>query len=125
MIDHVSLGVSDLARAIGFYDTILQPLGYVRLWSSERGAGYGRSGSDEALALFAVGELARPPGPGWHLALTAPNRAAVDRFHAAAVRTGGSDEGAPGLRAHYGRGYYAAFVRDPDGHKLEAVCHES
>ncbi len=126
MIDHLSLGVSDLPRAAAFYDAILLPLGYVRLWSKERGVGYGRSGDrDEPLALFATGGRARVSSAGWHLALTATSRQAVDGFHAEALRMGGSDEGGPGLRAHYGAGYYAAFVRDLDGHKIEAVCHEA
>ncbi len=126
MIDHVSLGVSDLARAAAFYDAILAPLGYVRLWSTENGVGYGKHGDrDEPLALVTLGERARAPGAGWHLALTATSRQAVDGFHAAAMRMGGTDDGAPGLRTHYGAGYYAAFVRDLDGYKLEAVCHES
>jgi catechol 2,3-dioxygenase-like lactoylglutathione lyase family enzyme len=70
VIDHISLGVSDLARAGAFYDAILSPLGYVRLWSNERGVGYGTPGSrDEPLAIFNVGDRASAPGPGWHLAL--------------------------------------------------------
>ncbi len=126
MIDHISLGVSDLARAAAFYDAVLTPLGYVCLVSKERGVGYGTQGAkDEAFAILAAGENAKPPGAGCHLALTAPNRQAVDSFHATALRMGAVDEGAPGLRPHYGDGYYAAFVRDLDGYRLEAVCHES
>ena len=123
MIDHVSLGVSDLERSIAFYDAVLAPLGYRRLWSNERGAGYGVQGIDEPLAILATGDRARAAGAGTHLALTARSHAAVDGFHTAAIGLGASDEGAPGLRPHYGDGYYAAFVLDPDGHKLEAVCH--
>ena len=125
MIDHLSLGVSDLARAIAFYDAVLAPLGYVRLWKSERGAGYGSPGmKDEPFAIHEAGHDARPPGRGWHLALTAHSRQAVDDFHASAVRLGAVDDGAPGLRPQYGPGYYAAFVRDLDGYKVEAVFHE-
>jgi catechol 2,3-dioxygenase-like lactoylglutathione lyase family enzyme len=97
----------------------------VRVWSSERGLGYGppnRDG-DEKLALFlqsaAVEQLAA--GPGFHLALEAPDRSSIDRFHAAAIAAGGKDMGAPGPRPNFGKTYYAAFVLDPDGHKLEAV----
>jgi catechol 2,3-dioxygenase-like lactoylglutathione lyase family enzyme len=116
MIDHLSLGVSELARAAAFYDAILEPLGYVRLFSTERAVGYGAPGAkDEAFAILAVGDRA----------LTAPHRGAVDAFHAAALRMGAVDEGAPGLRPQHGAGYYAAFVRDLDGHRLEAVFHES
>jgi catechol 2,3-dioxygenase-like lactoylglutathione lyase family enzyme len=125
MIDHLSLGVADLARAAAFYDAVLVTLGYVRVLTLERAVGYGRPGDrDEQLALHAAGDRARPPGAGFHLALTAPNREAVDAFHAAAVRAGGIDEGAPGLRPQYGEGYYAAFVRDLEGHRIEAVLHE-
>lgn len=125
MLGHLSFGVADLQRAQHFYDAALAPLGYVRLWQNERGAGYGPVGAaDEPFAIFHRGAEARPPGPGFHLALRAANRDAVARFHEAALAAGGQDNGAPGLRAHYGPGYYAAFVRDPDGHRLEAVCHE-
>jgi catechol 2,3-dioxygenase-like lactoylglutathione lyase family enzyme len=126
MIDHLSLGVSDLARAGAFYDAVFAPLGYVRIFSKERGIGYGRPGAqDEAFALLAVGAEATPPGVGWHLAFHAANRQAVESFHAIALQHGALDDGAPGLRPHYGAGYYAAFVRDLDGYRLEAVCHES
>jgi catechol 2,3-dioxygenase-like lactoylglutathione lyase family enzyme len=124
VIDHLSLGVSDLARAIELYDAILRPLGYVRLWTSDKGAGYGVAGADEPLALIAVGARASAPGGGWHLALTAHSRLEVDQFHQQALERGALDEGAPGIRSRYGPGYYAAFIRDADGHKLEAVYHE-
>jgi catechol 2,3-dioxygenase-like lactoylglutathione lyase family enzyme len=125
MLSHLSLGVRDLARAVAFYDAVLAPLGYVRLWSNDRGAGYGAPGwRDEKLALFDKGSAARAPGAGWHLALAAPDRTAVDLFHLAATALGATDQGAPGLRPHYGDGYYAAFIEDPDGYKIEAVVHE-
>jgi len=124
VIDHLSVGVSDLARSIAFYDAVLGALGYVRLFAKESGAGWGRAGDrDEAFAVVREPE-ARAAGPGAHVAFTARTREAVDAFHAAALATGARDEGAPGLRREYGDGYYAAFVRDLDGHKLEAVCHE-
>jgi catechol 2,3-dioxygenase-like lactoylglutathione lyase family enzyme len=126
MIDHISLGVSDLARAAIFYDAVLASLGYVRLFTTPRGIGYGAPGAkDEAFAILPAGEQARAPGAGCHLALTAPDRQAVDSFHTTALRMGAVDEGAPGLRPLYGAGYYAAFVRDLDDYRLEAVCHES
>jgi catechol 2,3-dioxygenase-like lactoylglutathione lyase family enzyme len=124
MISHISLGVVDLARAVVFYDTVLAPLGYARLWKTQRGAGYGVSGHNEPFAIFEVGDEASPPGRGWHLALTAPTRGAVEGFHRAALSCGAVDEGPPGLRPQYGADYYAAFVRDLDGYKLEAVCYE-
>ncbi len=125
MINHVSLGVSDLGRAVAFYDVVLKPMGYVRLWTKTTSAGYGSQGTDEPFALHAVAAHARPPGAGCHLAFTAPTRQAVDEFHAIAIEMGGTNEGAPGIRAHYGENYYAAFVLDLDGYKLEAVCHEN
>jgi catechol 2,3-dioxygenase-like lactoylglutathione lyase family enzyme len=118
----MSLGVSDLARAVAFYDAALPALGLSRLWHKGRAAGYGPPGF-EGEAPFAViqREDATAPAPGFHLAFSAPTHEAVDRFHAAALAAGGVSEGAPGIRAHYDPTYYAAFVRDPDGHRLEAV----
>jgi len=121
MLGHLSFGVADLPRAIAFYDAVLAPLGYVRVWTIEQQAGYGPPGGGDKLALKLQSGPVVPPGPGFHLAFVAPSRAAVDRFHGEALRTGGRNEGAPGPRPHYGATYYAAFVRDPDGHKLEAV----
>ena len=121
ILGHLSLGVADLARAAHFYEEILRPLGCVRVWRHEHAVGFGEAGRGDKLALFARPGEARPPGPGFHLAFNAPSRAAVDAFHAAAISAGGVDAGAPGPRPHYGPAYYAAFVIDPDGHKLEAV----
>jgi catechol 2,3-dioxygenase-like lactoylglutathione lyase family enzyme len=125
VFDHVSLGATDLERSGGFYDAALAPLGYVRLWRQGRGIGYGPPGfHGEAPFAIVLAEKASPPGVGCHLAFAAPSRDEVDRFHAAALAHGGVDEGSPGLRLNYDPGYYAAFVRDPDGHRLEAVVHE-
>lgn len=120
MLGHVSLGVRDLTRAALFYDAVLTALGYVRLWTGEHGLGYGSAGGGEKLNIFERAGAASP-GEGFHLAFEASDRAAVDRFHAAALAHGGTDAGAPGLRPHYGAHYYAAFVVDPEGHRLEAV----
>ncbi|UTH75947.1 VOC family protein [Chromobacterium sp. IIBBL 290-4] len=122
MLHHLSLGVADLDRARHFYDAALLELGFVPVWSHEEAAGYGEPGGGDRLALMREPDAA-PPGPGFHLALAAPNREAVDRFHAAALAHGGRDNGAPGLRPHYGAHYYAAFVIDPDGHHIEAVIN--
>ena len=125
MLDHLSIGVSDFERAGAFYDALLATLGYVRLFGNPRGIGWGSPGAkDEAFAILAAGTEARAPGKGCHIAFTAPSRSAVDAFHAAGLREGAIDEGAPGPRPQYGEGYYAAFVRDLDGYRLEAVCHE-
>ncbi len=124
MFDHLSLGTSDLARAITFYDATLATLGRARIWRKDRGAGYGAPGdADEKLAIKACA-AGVAPSDGFHLAFTARSREEVDAFFRAAVASGGVGAGAPGLRAHYGPGYYAAFVHDPDGHHIEAVFHE-
>ena len=120
MIGHVSLGVKDLAVATAFYDAVMAALGFERVWTSDQGVGYGVMGLSEFLDLFPR-EDAAAPGGGFHLAFDAPSPEAVDRFHATALTHGGRNLGAPGPRPHYGATYYAAFVLDPDGYKLEAV----
>lgn len=124
MLGHASFGVADLERATRFYDAVLGALGYVRVWDGgARGVGYGSPGQGDKLALF-PSPAPRAPGAGFHLAFEASSRAAVDAFHAAALASGGADRGAPGPRPHYGPSYYAAFVSDPDGYRIEAV-HQS
>src|SRR5689334_14722126 len=114
MLHHLSIGVRDLPRSIAFYDRVLAPLGYVRVWAREDAAGYGEPGGEDRLALYGD-ETVSSPSEGFHLALAAGSRGAVDAFHAAAMTAGGRDNGMPGLRPHYGPTYYAAFVIDPDG----------
>jgi catechol 2,3-dioxygenase-like lactoylglutathione lyase family enzyme len=121
VLGHLSFGVRDLERAARFYDAVLAPLGYGRVWSNARAIGFGPPGGGDRLALFSRPDDASPPGPGFHLAFDAPNPDAVDAFHDAALKAGGEDAGGPGLRPHYGSSYYAAFVIDLDGYKLEAV----
>lgn len=129
MLHHLSLGVSDIERSARFYDAALGALGYVRVWEDicpgddDQAVGYGLPGGDDKLAIKLRGANARAPGPGFHLAFAAASRAAVDAFHDAALRNGGQDNGAPGLRPDYGDDYYAAFVVDPDGHHVEAVVN--
>ncbi|MGL4286309.1 MAG: VOC family protein [Phreatobacter sp.] len=124
MLSHLSFGVLDLARTTAFYDAIMATLGHGRVWTSEKGVGYGPNAREEKLTLFLKQGPIILPGPGFHLAFTALTRQAVDLFHAAALAHGGEDRGEPGLRPHYGPSYYAAFVTDPDGYKLEAVFQE-
>jgi len=121
MLGHLSFGVRDLTTAITFYDAALGPLGLIRVWTAPDAAGYGPSGGGDLLALK-LRPQASPPGPGFHLAFNAPTRSVVDAFHAAALSAGGRDNGAPGLRLHYGPRYYAAFIIAPEGWNLEAVC---
>jgi catechol 2,3-dioxygenase-like lactoylglutathione lyase family enzyme len=119
MLDHVTIGVTDFDRAREFYDRVLQPLGIARLYADGDGAaGYGV----RPKAFFWIG-LKQLPQTGTHVAFAAPDRATVDRFHAAAIAAGGRDNGPPGMRPHYHANYYGAFVLDPDGHNVEAVCH--
>jgi catechol 2,3-dioxygenase-like lactoylglutathione lyase family enzyme len=128
MINHLSLAVSELARARAFYDAALAPLGCgVRLDLGDA-VGYGSEASDDPGGAFWIGLGGNPDEPigrarGFHIAFSAPTRAAVDAFHRAALAAGGQDNGAPGLRPHYHAHYYAAFVIDPDGWRIEAVCH--
>src|SRR5215813_11911665 len=110
MLGHLSFGVSDLERAMAFYDAALAPLGLTRVWTKPNAVGYGLSGGADILALKQQSTPVRAPGPGFHLAFNASTRAAVDAFHCEALRVGGADNGPPGVRPHYGPSYYAAFV---------------
>ena len=119
MINHISIGVKDINAARRFYDAALEPLGYRCLSESAGALGYGDKSAQ--FWLYA----AHSPVPandqsGLHFCFDAPSRKSVAAFHAAALSTGGRDNGAPGLRADYGEGYYAAFVVDPDGYRIEA-----
>jgi catechol 2,3-dioxygenase-like lactoylglutathione lyase family enzyme len=121
MLNHVSIGVRDLARTKLFYNAALTPLGY-RLIDDDPGSlGYGA----DAVELWIM-PVDRPVAPdmnsGLHFCVTAPTQQSVRDFHAAALRAGGKDNGAPGRRAEYRGDYYAAFVIDPDGYRLEAYC---
>ena len=128
MLHHLSLGALDIDRAARFYDAVLAPLGYVRVWSDlrpgedEQAVGYGPPGSGDKLCIKQV-TAPVPVIPGFHLAFAAESRSAVQAFHAAALAAGGRDNGPAGLRPDYGEHYYAAFVVDPEGHRLEAVCN--
>lgn len=121
MINHISIGVRDVAKTKAFYDSALQPLGYTCLSASEGSLGYGKS----AVVLW-IGASPSPvpadPKSGLHICFDAPTRKSVDAFHQSALAAGGRDNGKPGLRADYGANYYAAFVVDPDGYRLEAYC---
>ncbi|PZQ65779.1 MAG: glyoxalase/bleomycin resistance/extradiol dioxygenase family protein [Phenylobacterium zucineum] len=121
MLGHISFGVADLDRSALFYDAAMGALGYARVFTGDHAVGYGLPGtSSDRLLLVAKPAPVRPPSDGFHLAFAAPSQEAVHRFHAAALEAGGADNGAPGLRPEYGPDYYAAFVVDPDGYRLEA-----
>lgn len=127
MIDHIGFAVSDLARSRAFYDAALAPLGLsVQMEvsadinpSGGTAIGFGTPGNP----YFWIGDNERV-GEGTHIAFTAADRPTVDAFHAAALAAGGVDHGTPGIRAQYHENYYAAFVLDPDGLNIEAVCHK-
>jgi catechol 2,3-dioxygenase-like lactoylglutathione lyase family enzyme len=127
MYSHLTLGYSDFARSRAFYDAVMGVLGHPTLFAFEE-QGLVAYGDIAGPKLFIVppfdGQPARA-GNGVHAAFLAESRARVDVFHAAALAHGGSDEGAPGLRPHYHPNYYGAYVRDPDGNKIQAVCHRS
>jgi len=120
MLHHISLPVADLKRSSELYDVILSTLGYRRVCEAQGFTGYGIEDDNDMFALKET-RPAAAAGPGFHLAFSAPSRAAVDEFHKAALANGATDDGKPGLRAHYGPNYYAAFIVDPDGHRIEAV----
>jgi catechol 2,3-dioxygenase-like lactoylglutathione lyase family enzyme len=126
VFDHLSIGVADLARSAALYDEALAALGLVRLAENARSVCYGPPGfaGEAPFAIIHVGPEPNRANRGLHIAFAAPTREAVDGFHAAALRHGGTDDGPPGIRENYDPGYYAAFVIDLDGHRLEAVLHE-
>jgi catechol 2,3-dioxygenase-like lactoylglutathione lyase family enzyme len=145
-LSHISIGVRSYAVSKAFYRAALSPLGLSLVFDSEdpskggaapditsssppsstskkvRTLGFGPDADHEILNIFEFGDDASPPGPGFHLAFNAPTRDAVFDFHAMALGFGGTDNGLPGVRKHYGERYFAAFVVDPDGWRLEAVC---
>lgn len=123
MLHHLSFAVHDLERSARFYDAVLLPLGYLRVWTETSAIGYGLPGGGDAFAIKRGTNPRVPPGPGFHLAFAAPSREAVLRFHAAALGYGGTDNGAPGPRPDYGEHYFAAFAIDPDGYPIEAVIN--
>lgn len=124
---HITVGTTDMERATKFYDTLLAPLGLQRIKTFKIAIGYAPKDFAGINAPFWVlrpyDRKSASAGNGVTVAFTVESRAAVDAFHAAALASGGSDEGAPGIRKHYHENYYGAYIRDPDGNKICAVCH--
>jgi catechol 2,3-dioxygenase-like lactoylglutathione lyase family enzyme len=118
VIDHIGLGVSDLEQSKAFYQQALRPLGYQLLMERDGSAGFGHNGKPD----FFI-HTNRPLSGPTHVAIASPDRATVQAFHAAGLAAGGRDNGPPGLRPHYHQNYYGAFILDPDGNNIEAVCH--
>jgi catechol 2,3-dioxygenase-like lactoylglutathione lyase family enzyme len=121
MLDHVGLDVSDYGRSKTFYEKALAPLGLKLMMEPMPGiGGFG----DGRKPFFWIGARGRAPQSGVHVAFTTDSRGAVDAFHAAALQAGATDNGGPGVREIYHPNYYGAFVLDPDGNNVEAVCHD-
>ena len=118
MVDHVAVNVSDWDAAKRFYEAILGPLGYRVLYEEEGTVAYY---ADEKALDFGIGR--REPVGGAHVAFKCPDQESIHRFYEAGLAAGGRDNGPPGLRPQYASDYYAAFVLDPDGNNIEAVCH--
>jgi catechol 2,3-dioxygenase-like lactoylglutathione lyase family enzyme len=121
MLHHISFGVRDIIRSARFYDAALKALGYKRVATTERQIGWGLQTGKDKFAIKWRGRGVKTPGPGFHLAFSAPSRKAVDAFHKAALEHGGKDNGGAGLHLEYGPNYYAAFAFDPDGYRIEAT----
>ncbi len=128
MLSHVIIGINNVEECIEFYDAVLKTLGHERRWRDENGAGYGKH-DELGINTFWIGKPrdANPAtvGNGSNVALLAPDRKSVDLFYQTALEYGGTDEGRPGIRAEAHDNFYAAYVRDPDGNKILAVCHQS
>jgi catechol 2,3-dioxygenase-like lactoylglutathione lyase family enzyme len=120
MIDHISVGVTDLERATRFYESVLGTIGYARLDVRATTVGFGKRYSEFWLNHRPSMSVVEADSGG-HVCLRAPNKQAVNAFHAAALAAGGQSDGAPGERPQHGDGYYAAYVRDLDGNRIEAV----
>ena len=123
VIDHVSITVNDMARAAPFYDAVMAALGVPCVWRETKAIGYGARAAGQG--YLTVAECPGVVADRRHWCFSAKDRAAVRAFHAAGLVAGGQDDGAPGLRPHYHADYYGAFLLDPDGNRVEAVCHGS
>ena len=125
MFSHVTLGTEDWPKSRPFWIAVMEALGHPVLFERDKGIAFGTPAGPKTFVGPTFDGRAAAPGNGVHIAYLVQSRATVDAFHTAALANGGSDEGAPGLRPHYHPNYYGAYVRDPDGNKLQAVCHSS
>lgn len=123
MFSHITLGTKDWPHARPFWIAVMAVLDHPILFEHAAGIAFGPAIGMKTFIGPTFDGNPPAPGNGVHIAYLAKDRATVDAFHAAALANGGSDEGGPGLRPHYHPGYYGAYVRDPDGNKLQAVCH--
>jgi len=120
MIDHIAIGVRDIEAAKTFYDAVLRPLGLMRLYEGLDFAAYGKDDKDD-ISIYQGGE-GWCPDPKVHIAFRARSREAVEAFHRLGIEAGGKDDGAPAIREDFADDYFAAFLKDPDGQRIEAVC---
>ncbi|PCJ32437.1 MAG: lactoylglutathione lyase [Moraxellaceae bacterium] len=123
MFSHVSIGSSDPNKASMFYDEVLGALGIKTLFNVEGAVAYGEPAGPKTFILKPFDGGSPTPSNGGHIAYLATTRAQVDDFYATALKLGGTDEGAPSIRPQYHQNYYGAYVRDPEGNKIQAVCH--
>jgi catechol 2,3-dioxygenase-like lactoylglutathione lyase family enzyme len=124
MLHHLSFAVTKLSRSAAFYDAALAPLGYVRVWADDTAVGYGFQNGGDKFAIKLKSSVT-VPSEGFHVAFASPSREAVIAFFKAALEHGGRDNGGAGLHPEYGEHYFAAFVFDPDGYRIEAVIDEN
>ncbi|QLC25042.1 VOC family protein [Parasphingopyxis algicola] len=125
MFGHITLGCDNWERAKPFWLAVMDVLGHPLFMETDAGAAFGEATGQKTFIGPAFNGEPAAPGNGVHIAYLAKDRETVDAFYAAAMAHGGSDEGPPGLRPHYHPNYYGAYVRDPDGNKLQAVCHSA
>jgi catechol 2,3-dioxygenase-like lactoylglutathione lyase family enzyme len=123
MYSHTTLGTNDIVKAEKFYDAIMAALGHPVLFKMRGSVAYGTPTGEKLFIVPPFDGKEATAGNGVHVAFKVDSRAIVDAFYAAAIANGGTDEGPPGLRAHYHPNYYGAYVRDPGGNKIQAVCH--
>jgi len=129
MLHHISFAVTDIERSAEFYDHALAALGYVRVFEdvrpgeNDQAVGYGLAGQGDKFCIKQASESSATAGHGFHLAFAAPDHGSVHEFYKQALLHGGKDNGGPGPRPEYGTNYYACFVIDPDGHRIEAVMN--
>lgn len=125
MFSHVTLGTNDFSKAEPFYDAVMAVLGHPVMFKAPGVAAYGTPTGPKVFIVPPFDGKAAAAGNGVHVAFAVDSRETVDAFYQAALAHGGRDEGAPGLRPHYHPNYYGAYVRDPDGNKIQAVCHRT
>lgn len=125
MFSHVTIGSNEPEKLEAFYDALLATLGIEPFFKVPGTLSYGTAAGPKLFVVKPFDGAPHHTGNGWHAAFLASDRASVDAFHAKALEMGGSSEGAPGLRPHYHPNYYGAYIRDPHGNKLQAVCHSS